>query len=71
MAVSDKAFELLQREPYEGMFIPVEPRERIPLEAAGPSESGGPGRRDPKQGKDFDATTGPAKDCCGPDTTCC
>lgn len=32
MAVCDKAFRLLQREPYEGQFEPVEPREEVPLE---------------------------------------
>ena len=72
MAVCDKTFNLLQREPYEGMFIPVEPREAIPLGQAGPFEPNDPARRDPKEtkGKDFSVTTAPAKDCCEPDTTC-
>ena len=73
MEVCDKTFKLLQREPYEGMFIPVEPREAIPLGQARPFETRGPGRRDPEEtkGADFELTTGPAKDCCEPDTTCC
>ncbi len=38
MAVSDKSYYLLQREPYVGQFEPVPPREEVPLESAPPFE---------------------------------
>jgi arsenite methyltransferase len=39
-AVSDRTYELLQQEPYKGLFAPVEPRLAIPLEKARPFSSG-------------------------------
>lgn len=71
MAVCDKTFKLLMREPYAGMFEPIEPREEVPLENAGLFDCAVDQRRHPRvtKGQDYDATTD-ASDCCGP-TDCC
>ncbi|MCA8944198.1 MAG: methyltransferase domain-containing protein [Planctomycetes bacterium] len=71
MAVCDKTFRLLQREPYAGMFEPIEPRIEIPLEQAKPFDCAVDQRRHARQtkGQDYDATTA-ASDCCGP-ADCC
>lgn len=70
-AVCDKTFQILCREPYAEMFIPVEPREPVPLEAARPFDCRRGRRRDPREtkGLDYRETTEGAGDCCGP--TCC
>ena len=59
MAVCDKTFRLLQKEPYAGQFERVEPREPIPLESAEPFDCTRSKRRDPREtkGLDYDATT--------------
>ena len=72
MAVCDKTFRLLQQEPYEGMFVPIEPREPIPLDAALPFDCRRSSLRDPKQTKgiEYNVTTQPTASCCGPDGCC-
>ena len=72
MAVCDKTFRLLQQEPYEGMFVPIEPREPIPLDAALPFDCRRSSLRDPKQTKgiEYTVTTQPTASCCGPDGCC-
>jgi ubiquinone/menaquinone biosynthesis C-methylase UbiE len=59
MAVCDKTFRLLQREPYAGHFEYIEPRERVPLEAAKRFDCSRPKHRHPREtkGLDYDATT--------------
>ncbi|QDT38696.1 methyltransferase domain-containing protein [Stratiformator vulcanicus] len=59
MAVCDKTFRLLQQGPYEGQFLPVEPRHNIPLEQAAEYDCRKNARRHPEEtkGKDYDATT--------------
>lgn len=66
MAVCDKTFHLLQREPYQGMFEAIEPREEIPLEKAGQFDCKRSVRRHPKEtkGQDYNATTEAAGLCC-------
>lgn len=50
-AVCDRTFHLLQQEPYEGMFDPVEPKQQIPLEAAAPFDRRRSTRRAPSETK--------------------
>lgn len=66
MAVCDKTYHLLQREPYEGMFVPVAPLEEVPLEAAGDFTCRGTSVRNPREtkGKDYDVTTDASSSCC-------
>jgi SAM-dependent methyltransferase len=73
MAVCDKTFHLLQREPYEGQFEPVEPREEVPIEAARPFDCRRSVRRHPREtkGQDYKATTEASGECCGGDQPCC
>jgi SAM-dependent methyltransferase len=73
MAVCDKTFNLLLREPYDGMFEPVEPLEPVPPEAAGRFDCRRLPRRHPREtkGADYAATTGANDTCCGPDGACC
>lgn len=70
-AVCDKTFRLLQKEPYAGMFQPIEPREPVPFEQAKPFDCRRARRRDPREtkGADYRETKEPAGDCCGP--SCC
>ncbi len=71
MAVCDKTFQLLQREPYAGHFAAIEPIEAVAAEAAQPFNCSKGARRHPKEtkGQDYDATTEAAHcveggDCC-------
>ena len=73
MAVCDKAFHLLQREPYAGMFEPVEPLQPVPLDAATAFDCRRPARRHPREtkGVGYAATTQASETCCGPGGDCC
>ena len=73
MAVCDKTFHLLQSDPYDGAFMPVEPFEEIPLAEAKPFDCRRSARRQPREtkGQDYDVTTEATDDCCGPDGPCC
>ena len=73
MAVCDKTFHLLQREPYGGMFAGVEPRVEIPLADAGPFECRGAARRHPRvtKGADYAATSAAPESCGDPAGGCC
>ncbi len=73
VAVCDKTFRLLQREPYSGAFEPVEPREPIALDEARQFDCRRSARRLPREtkGSDYAATTAPASSCCGPDSAGC
>lgn len=72
MAVCDKTFHLLQHEPYAGMFVAIEPREPIQLDAALPFDCRRSALRDPKQTKgiEYNVTSRPTSSCCGPDGCC-
>lgn len=71
-AVCDKTYRLYQREPYAGMFDPVEPLVEVPLEEARPFDCSRTTRRHPKEtkGHDYQATTEAAA-CCAPGSDCC
>lgn len=73
MAVCDKTFRLLQKEPYAGIFEPVEPLEEIPLEEAKAFDCRRSVRRSPKEtkGVDYRLTTEGDSSCCGSDDSCC
>lgn len=73
MAVCDKTFNLLQSEPYEGLFDAVEPLNDVPLDAATNFDCRRANRRDPREtkGVDYNETSEAQADCCGPDEPCC
>lgn len=73
MAVCDKTFHLLQREPYAGLFEPVEPVDDIPLESAQPFDCRRSQRREPKEtkGRNYQLTIESNDACCSPDEPCC
>ncbi len=58
MAVCDKTFRLLQKEPYAGQFEFVEPRDAIPLENASRFDCSRSKHRHPREtkGQEYDAT---------------
>ena len=60
MAVCDKTYNLLQRDPYGDSFIPVEPNDAIPLDQAGEFDCNRSRRRSAREskGKDFKLTAG-------------
>jgi len=73
MAVCDKTFQLLQREPYAGMFELIEPHESIPLEEAAAFDPRRNDHRHPREtkGVDFNVTTEAQGPCCGGEGNCC
>ncbi len=73
MAVCDKTFHLLQREPYSGLFEIVEPLTPIPLSAAGEFDCRRNAVRTPRESKGpfFNITTDDAGSCCSTDGSCC
>jgi len=73
MAVCDKTFQLLQQEPYAGLFEPIEPRESVSLVDARPFDCQRSVRRHAREtkGQDYSATTPAAAPCCGSDEPCC
>lgn len=72
MAVCDKTFHLLQKEPYAGQFEMVEPLETVSPEQAAPFDCTRPKRRHPREtkGREYDATTH-AQDSCIDGGNCC
>jgi arsenite methyltransferase len=72
MAVCDKTFYLLQREPYADAFEPVEPLVEVPPEEARAFDCRRAARRDPREtkGKDYRLTTEAEGNCCG-EGGCC
>jgi arsenite methyltransferase len=73
MAVCDKTFHRLGREPYAGMFEPVEPRVEVPLEAARAFDCRRSALRHPREtkGADYRETTGSSDSRCGSGGSCC
>jgi SAM-dependent methyltransferase len=73
MAVCDKTFHLLQREPYREMFEPVEPLESVPLDSAQPFDCRRSARRHPREtkGADYAVTTEASNCCSGRNDACC
>lgn len=74
MAVCDKTFQRLQRDPYTGMFDAIEPRTTIPIDAAKEFESRRGVRRHPREtkGKSYRLSIASEGPCCGSDDgSCC
>jgi ubiquinone/menaquinone biosynthesis C-methylase UbiE len=73
MAVCDKTIQLLQREPYAGMFEPIPPRIEVPLDEACAFDCRRSARRDPREtkGADYDATREASGPRCAGDEPCC
>lgn len=73
MAVCDKTYQLLQREPYAGQFEPVAPRADVPLDQARAFDCRRSVRRHPREtkGENYRDTTEAAADCCDPGGSCC
>ena len=72
IAVCDKTFRIYQSEPYASHFELVEPLEPIALADAEPFDCARTAPRHPRESKglDYDITTDPAGDVCGPDGCC-
>jgi len=72
MAVCDKTFRLLEKEPYAGQFDLVEPLETLPLEKAEPFDCSRLKHRHPREtkGQEYDATT-QARGTCTDGGDCC
>ncbi len=72
IAVCDKTFHLLQREPYGGAFEPVEPLEDVPPDGAKPFDCKRPARRHPREtkGLEYDTTTENPSDGCSGEACC-
>ncbi|MGE3805892.1 MAG: hypothetical protein AB7K24_14560 [Gemmataceae bacterium] len=73
IAVCDKTFNLLQREPYAGMFLPVQPVEVVPLESAGDFDCRRSRRRHPRESKGsaYRVTSADAAPLCVGKNGCC
>ncbi|MER3416402.1 MAG: methyltransferase [Gemmataceae bacterium] len=70
MAVCDKTYHLLMREPYRGMFEPIAPRVEVPLDQAPPFRCEPAARRHPRQSKGEKYRVTQNNDaCCG--SSCC
>ena len=72
MAVCDKTFRLLQKEPYAGRFEFVEPLAEVPLDEADRFDCSHPKHRHPREtkGRQYDATT-EADGTCTDGGNCC
>lgn len=72
MAVCDKTFRLLQKEPYGNQFEFIEPLETVPLEEAGRFDCSRPKHRHPREtkGQEYDATT-ETRGTCTDSGNCC
>ena len=66
MAVCDKTYHLLQKEPYGEMFAPVDPLTEVPLEEAGDFACRASAVRSPEEtkGQDYTATTSSGGESC-------
>ncbi len=73
IAVCDKTFRLLGREPYAGMFERVEPRVEVPLDSAAAFDCRRSVVRSPREtkGVEYRATTSAADSDCVPGGGCC
>ncbi len=72
-AVSDTTFELLARAPYTHLFVPVEPRDEVPLDQTRPFNPLRETTRSPREtkGQNYAETHIVATDDCGGDGPCC
>lgn len=72
MAVCDKTYNLLTREPYADSILPVPPLKPVPLSRAKGFACTGAARRDPREtkGKRYRKTMAPTRSVCGPEGCC-
>ena len=72
MAVCDKTYHLLQRDPYVDQFEAIAPREEIPLDRAAEFDCQRSRKRDPREtkGNHYMETKQADKDCCSGDSCC-
>jgi len=73
IAVCDKTYHLLQKEPYDGAFDPVPPREEVPPDDAQPFNCRRTASRSPSEtkGDGYSATTEATESCCDDAGQCC
>lgn len=73
MAVCDKTYQLLQQEPYQSQFLPVEPIQNIPLEEAGNFNCRTSARRHPREtkGQGYNLTQESSAGGCDAEGPCC
>ena len=73
VAVCDKTFHLLQKEPYAGVFELIEPRAQISVTQAPPFDHRRSTRRDPceTKGEDYHLTSKSEDSCCESTGNCC
>ncbi len=72
VAVCDKTFQLLRREPYASHFEFIEPLAEVPLARAAPFDCSRAAPRHPREtkGLEYRVTTEAKSSCCGPDGCC-
>jgi arsenite methyltransferase len=72
IAVCDKTYRLLQREPYRGMFEAIEPLVEVPLEQAAAFDCARTALRHPREtkGQEYAVTSAAGAPFCGPDGCC-
>ena len=71
-AVCEKTFKLYSQPPYEGQFILVPPREKVPPERAGVFDCSRDHKRHPRETKGLEYNvTQMSSRVCGPDSNCC
>ncbi len=73
VAVCDKTFRLLQREPYAGRFHAIEPRVPVAEADVKPFDCSRDAVRQPREtkGMEYNATEAGNSECCGTDAGCC
>lgn len=73
MAVCDKTFQLLQKQPYGGVFEPIEPLQSIPLEDSVPFDCQRQKIRHAREtkGAEYDLTSEASSDSCDGSSPCC
>jgi arsenite methyltransferase len=72
VAVCEKTFQIYSKPPYQGQFIPVQPREEIALEKAGVFDCSRDHRRHPRETKGLEyKATDTSGSLCGPGGECC
>lgn len=72
VAVCDKTFQILMREPYAGQFLPVEPNDKIALQDATPFDCSRARIRHPREtkGQGYNETRDASGNDCGPSNCC-
>jgi arsenite methyltransferase len=72
IAVCEKTFAIYSQPPYRDQFVPVSPREEVPLEKAGVFDCARDHKRDPRETKGLEyKVTDVSGSVCGPGSACC